>query len=102
MFKYSIYITPFDYNVALNVTAAKVVWDKDENGVIFRKRLDGTFSFNRSNNESIFDRIMAFTYCDKGILTCTDSANNIIQYHILICLICSLLHLLTSSLLKLL
>jgi len=79
MFTYSIYIAPGYYNVLLNDTAAKVVWEKDENGVIFRKRLDGTFTLNRTGNESVFDKIMDLTYCEQGILTCTDSAGNIVQ-----------------------
>ena len=79
MFTYSIHITPFDYPVTLNDSGAKVVWEEDENGVIFRKRLDGNFTFNRTGNTTIYDKIMDLTYCEQGVLTCTDIEGNIVQ-----------------------
>lgn len=78
MINYIIHID-IDYAVTLNDSNAKILWEKTEADVLFRKRLDGTFGLNRSRNKSVFDRIMAMTYCEKGILTVTDNSGEMVQ-----------------------
>lgn len=77
MFTYAINIYPFDYTVVLQDSDAKIVWEKQD--IIFRKRLDGKFGINRSGNETLFDRMMAFTFCDTGTLSVYDNSGQIIQ-----------------------
>jgi hypothetical protein len=72
MIIYSIFIDPLNYVATLWDSDAKIVWEKDTDGVIFRKRLDGKFSMTRTGNETLFDKLIALTYCEKGILTVTD------------------------------
>lgn len=69
MYTYDIYIDPLHYSVNLNASDAKVVWEKDNESALFRKKLDGTFSINNSGNESLFSKLLDLTYCETGILT---------------------------------
>lgn len=69
MYTYDIYIDPLHYSVNLNASDAKVVWEKDSESALFRKKLDGTFSINNSGNESLFSKLLDLTYCETGILT---------------------------------
>ncbi len=78
MINYLIHID-IDYTVTLNDSNAKILWEKTDADVLFRKRLDGTFGLNRSRNKSVFDRIMAMTYCEKGTLTVTDNSGEMVQ-----------------------
>jgi len=69
MYTYDIYIDPLHYSVSLNSSDAKVVWEKDSESALFRRKLDGTFSINNSGNESLFSKLLDLTYCQTGILT---------------------------------
>ena len=79
MYRYDIYIDPVNYVANLIVNDAKIVWEKDDNGIIFRKRPDGKFSLNRTGNELLFDKLMLFTFCEKGILSVYDGNGLIAQ-----------------------
>ena len=79
MFRYEIYIDPLNYVAVLNDSNAGIVWELDDNGVIFRKRLDGKFSFNRSGNEPLYDKLMSLTFCEECILTCYNDSGEVIQ-----------------------
>ena len=73
MYRYDIYIDPANYNANLIVNDGKIVWRKENNGVIFRKEIDGKFSLNRSGNELLFDKLMSLTFCENGTLNISDS-----------------------------
>lgn len=77
MFTYYIHIDPFDYTVQLQDSDAKIVFEKQT--ILFRKRIDGTFSLNRSGNEPLFDKLKALTFCETGTLSVSDNSGMIIQ-----------------------
>jgi hypothetical protein len=77
--QYSIYIEPNTYIVKLNDSDGKIVYEKDNNSVAFRKRLDGKFSFSRSTQIECFDRLMALTFCENGVITVTENSGEIAQ-----------------------
>ena len=79
MITYSIYIAPTNYTCVLVDTDAKVAFEKDDNSVIFRKRLDGKFSLNRTGNEPLYDKLMSLTYCERGVLSASNDSGMIVQ-----------------------
>ncbi len=79
MYRYEIYIDPVNYVANLIVNDGKIVWEKKDNGIIFRKRLDGKFSLNRTGNELLFDKLMSITFCESGMLSIYDSTGLIAQ-----------------------
>ena len=79
MFTYQIDIDNILHLASLNDSNAKVLWEKEDDSVIFRKRLDGKFIINRTFNELLYDRIMAFAYCDKGTLIVSNNSGEVIR-----------------------
>lgn len=79
MYSYTIDISGVNFVANLIVSDGKIVWEEDENSVIFRKRLDGKFSLNRSGNEPVFDKLLALTFCEQGILNVNDNTGLVIQ-----------------------
>lgn len=68
---YEIVIGVGIYNVNLIDNKAKIVWEKGDSGLVFRKKLDGTFILTRSTNETCYDAIKAMTHCDTAALRIT-------------------------------
>ena len=57
---------------------AKVVWDKGDAGLNYRKRLDGTFVLYRSGNEPLYDAIMASDHCADWFISMLDHNDNLV------------------------
>lgn len=57
---------------------AMVVWGKGESGLVFNKKLTGSFIFSRSGNEALYDALMAATHCDIGYISVLDQND----YHV--------------------
>ena len=68
---YEIVIGVGIYNVNLIDNKAKIVWEKSDNGLLFKKKLDGSFILTRSTNETCYDAIKAMTVCDTAVLRIT-------------------------------
>ena len=68
---YEIVIGVGIYNVNLIDNKAKIVWEKSDNGLLFRKKLEGSFILTRSTNETCYDAIKAMTVCDTAALRIT-------------------------------
>lgn len=69
---YEITIGATSYIVDLVDNNAKIIWDKTDNGLMFKENLDGTFVLNRNGNETCYDAIKAMTHCDVAYLVLID------------------------------
>ena len=63
------------YDVNLIDNKAKITWEKGESGLVFKKKLDGSFIMNRATNETCYDAIKAMTHCDTAALRITQPDN---------------------------
>jgi len=71
---YRITIGNFEYiPIGMIESSAKIAWEKQESGLMFKKQLSGKFSLFRNKNEALYDQIMAFTHCSKGFLWVLDT-----------------------------
>jgi hypothetical protein len=55
---------------------ARVVWEKADSGIVYKKRLDGSFILNRAKNENLYDAIIAITFCDLFLITVLNKYND--------------------------
>lgn len=72
----------YHYDIELNGTHytpigivdnnVSVVWDKGDNGLNYRKRLDGSFVLCRSGNGDLYDALVGMTHCDNWLITAQD------------------------------
>lgn len=53
-------------------SGAKVIWDKSDNGLMYRKSLSGSLILNRSNNEQLFDGIADGLHCNIWYISVLD------------------------------
>lgn len=62
--------------IGLIDSGVKVVWDKSDTGIMFKKQLSGSFILTRRNNEELYDLIMSadFTHCAKGFIWVLDDS----------------------------
>jgi len=72
---YEIVIGVDIYDVGLIDNKAKIVWEKSDNGLLFNKKLDGSFILSRSTNSACYDAIKAMTVCDTAYLRITQPDN---------------------------
>lgn len=57
---------------------AKIVWEKDDSGVNYKKTLSGNFTIYKSGNEGLFDEIMNMNFCDDGLITAINIHSQIV------------------------
>jgi hypothetical protein len=63
---YVIVVDKLTHYVPVNMsdTKATMMWEKAESGLVYKKTLGGTFTFNRSGNEDLYDDILNMDFCD--------------------------------------
>lgn len=57
---------------------AKIVWEKSDTGVNYKKTLSGSFTFYKALNETLFDEVMAMDFCANGLLMCSNGNNDLV------------------------
>jgi len=69
---YDIQINKIHYTPNWIDNKSKIAWEKGDNGLNFKKKLEGTFVFNRSNNEALYDMISIIDHCSVGYISILD------------------------------